>query len=377
MTSPETLELEAVDAALAGRYVAPEHAELAELALLLRDDRPEPEPAWATHLDRRVEAGFPSPPRARKTRVWLRKATPALAIAACLLPVVLAVTLIDGSEFGSDDEGAGSAIGIAAQEAPSSDESGGTEADSGSQSPFLLGPLRASAGDPGSDRRRDRDQRRSASLTLAAPRRDIDRVATRAGDVAADLGGFVQSSTISSQQGGVARAARPQRPARHGDPAAVAARPGARAVAPVRRHHGQRRVRARAPVGRARRAQEPAGPARERRRPSTRPRASARGWRSSRARSPPPAARCARSTTRPTSPTSRSRSCRGRAATTRAAPGRRATRSTTRCACSRSWPGSRCSLAAVLLPFALVWLLAWLGYRTVVRRRRERTLDMA
>ena len=33
--------------------------------------------------------------------------------------------------------------------------------------------------------------------------------------------------------------------------------------------------------------------------------------------------------------------------------------------------------AAVLLPFALVWLLAWLGYRTVVRRRRERTLDMA
>ena len=32
---------------------------------------------------------------------------------------------------------------------------------------------------------------------------------------------------------------------------------------------------------------------------------------------------------------------------------------------------------AVLLPFALVWLLAWLGRRTVVRRRRERALDMA
>ena len=80
MTSPETLELEAVDAALAGRYVAPEHAELAELALLLRDDKLEPEPAWATHLDRRVEAGFPARPR--KPRVWLRKAVPALAIAA-------------------------------------------------------------------------------------------------------------------------------------------------------------------------------------------------------------------------------------------------------------------------------------------------------
>ena len=67
MTSPETLELEAVDAALAGRYVAPEHAVLAELALLLRDDRSEPDAAWATHLDRRVEAGFPARPRERKT----------------------------------------------------------------------------------------------------------------------------------------------------------------------------------------------------------------------------------------------------------------------------------------------------------------------
>ena len=63
MTSPETLELEAVDAALAGRYVAPEHAELADLALLLRDERPQPAPAWATHLDRRVEAGFPAKPK--------------------------------------------------------------------------------------------------------------------------------------------------------------------------------------------------------------------------------------------------------------------------------------------------------------------------
>ncbi len=68
MTSPETLELEAVDAALAGRYVAPEHAELAELALLLRDDKPEPSDAWATRLDGRVEAGFPARPKQR--RVW-------------------------------------------------------------------------------------------------------------------------------------------------------------------------------------------------------------------------------------------------------------------------------------------------------------------
>ena len=32
---------------------------------------------------------------------------------------------------------------------------------------------------------------------------------------------------------------------------------------------------------------------------------------------------------------------------------------------------------AVLMPFALVWLLGWLARRAVVRRRRERALDMA
>ena len=86
MTSPETLELEAVDAALAGRYVAPEHAELAELALLLRDDRPEPTAAWATHLDRRVEAGFPARPRRRgRSGCGLRKAAPATRLAATVV----------------------------------------------------------------------------------------------------------------------------------------------------------------------------------------------------------------------------------------------------------------------------------------------------
>ena len=88
MTSPETLELEAVDAALAGRYVAPEHAELTELALLLREDKPEPSAAWATHLDRRVEAGFPARPRRRFVR--LRRAVP-VSYTHLTLPTILRV----------------------------------------------------------------------------------------------------------------------------------------------------------------------------------------------------------------------------------------------------------------------------------------------
>src|SRR4051812_50077355 len=78
MTSPETLELEAIDAALAGRYVAPEHADLAELALLLRDDRPEPTIAWAAHLDRRVSARFPARPRKRRVSFLYTQAAPPL-----------------------------------------------------------------------------------------------------------------------------------------------------------------------------------------------------------------------------------------------------------------------------------------------------------
>jgi hypothetical protein len=201
MTSPETLELEAVDAALAGRYVAPEHAELAELVLLLRDDRPEPTAAWATHLDRRVEAGFPAPPRRRF--VWLRKAVPAIAVAALVLPMVAAGLLIEPS--GDDEGGGGGGEGASGQSLESS---------GGGASAHRRGPLRASGdtravapstsagGDPGSDRRPNRAQQRSASLTLAAPGREIDAVASQVSQVTAELGGFVASSSISSSRGG-------------------------------------------------------------------------------------------------------------------------------------------------------------------------------
>lgn len=198
MTSPETLELEAVDAALAGRYVAPEHAELAELALLLRDDRPEPEPAWATHLDRRVEARFPSRPRERKLRVWLRNVSPALGVAACVLLVIGVATMSPGGDDSEESGAGGGDAGVTAQEAPPSDAGGGAEADS----PFLRDSATRSSGDANSDRRRIRAQQRSASLTLAAPRREIDSVATRVGEVASSLGGFVQSSSVSSNEGG-------------------------------------------------------------------------------------------------------------------------------------------------------------------------------
>ena len=68
MSTPDTLtrELDALDDALAGRAVDPDLADLAELAVALRDDRPAPDPAFTRTLDTRVERGFPRAAGARK-----------------------------------------------------------------------------------------------------------------------------------------------------------------------------------------------------------------------------------------------------------------------------------------------------------------------
>ena len=57
-------ELEAIDATLAGEPVAPRHAEVAELALLLVATRPEPQAEFVSSLDARVQ----QPVRAGSTR---------------------------------------------------------------------------------------------------------------------------------------------------------------------------------------------------------------------------------------------------------------------------------------------------------------------
>ncbi len=194
MTAPEAAELEAVDAALAGRAVHPDHAELAELALLLRDERPEPAPAWAARLDRRVEARFPAPPRKRRDWTWFRNVAPAIALLLIILPIGLIAAL---GPSGSDDSGGGDA-GISASGGAGSGEesSGGSMAAPDASTDSGGGALRSA------DARRQRAVERSAELTLSAPRRSLDRVASRVPDVAADLGGYVARSSVSSEGGG-------------------------------------------------------------------------------------------------------------------------------------------------------------------------------
>ena len=53
-------ELEALEAAIRGEPVAPEHAALAELALALREERPQPSADFARALDDCASSGFRS-----------------------------------------------------------------------------------------------------------------------------------------------------------------------------------------------------------------------------------------------------------------------------------------------------------------------------
>ena len=65
-----------------------------------------------------------------------------------------------------------------------------------------VAPPTRPGGDPSSDPRPIREEQQSATLTLAAPRREIDSVASQVAQVTAELGGFVKSSSISSSRGG-------------------------------------------------------------------------------------------------------------------------------------------------------------------------------
>ena len=61
LTPEAERELTALDDALAGRPVPPDLADLGELAVALRADRPEPSLAFGHQLDARVQRGFRSP----------------------------------------------------------------------------------------------------------------------------------------------------------------------------------------------------------------------------------------------------------------------------------------------------------------------------
>lgn len=97
MTKPEEFDpevvamLDAIDATLAGEAVDPRHADVAELALLLADERPRVDRAFATRLDERVQRRFEAAPRTSRRRFGWSVWAPSAAVAVSLLVAVVIV----------------------------------------------------------------------------------------------------------------------------------------------------------------------------------------------------------------------------------------------------------------------------------------------
>jgi Domain of unknown function (DUF4349) len=215
MSTPETLtrELAALDDALAGRPVDPDLAGLAELAILVRDERPAPDPAFAHSLDERARRGFPRAPKRRRAFAWPKFTLPALGLAASVLLVVVIATSVPSGSGGGDESGS-SGAGGARTAAPNTDEAapadsgagGGASAqDKAAAAPSTSTPALSAPSAP------HRYVERSAQITLATTPGKIDGAAAKVIAVADDLGGYVASSQISSGEGGTFELRVPER----------------------------------------------------------------------------------------------------------------------------------------------------------------------
>jgi hypothetical protein len=201
-------------------------AQWGDLAVLLREDRPEPDPAFANRMDKLVERGFQGwrPPLPMEKKPWWRPlmSTPAIGVAAAAMLVALVIALPNnpndsggGASSGGSAGGGGSSAETAS--APNaSDSAGGESAGSATAaerlsggdasvqsavSPSTVAPP-PGQGSPSSDRARNRKVERSASITLATRPRDIDKVSKAIQAETKAARGFVVSASVSASRSG-------------------------------------------------------------------------------------------------------------------------------------------------------------------------------
>ena len=201
--SPEVRrELEALDAALAGRPVRPPDDELAALAVALRSERPEPRPEFALDLDLRARDGFPAPepiqatPAPRRATAFRRRWALALGTTASLFIVVTAV-LVSGLPGGGGRDDSTSIPTELEDQLPAPAQREAAPAPAGTAAPAMSLPAPPDA----APRVRNRRVERGASITLAPPRDRIEDVADDALRVTDRHGGFVLSSNVTAGEG--------------------------------------------------------------------------------------------------------------------------------------------------------------------------------
>jgi Domain of unknown function (DUF4349) len=196
-------DLAAIDAALAGEQVADEQLELAALALAVRAERAVPDEGSAASLDSKVEAALRRPSGRQRIRVpmpSLGRAPLALGTAACAF--ILAIAVLSGVLGGEGDESSGPTERPGVTAAPWKDatrgaRSGDSGASAGAPEAALAVPFSKGA-DVAAPRAGERKVERSAQLSLAPERREVDEVADGVIRTTDRLGGFVVSSSVSS-----------------------------------------------------------------------------------------------------------------------------------------------------------------------------------
>ena len=196
MTAPDETtierELAAIDEALAGgRPVAggPVERELQELALALRDDRPDPDAEFAEILSARVRDGFPRERRWRPRVPAMRPRVMWAAGVAASLAVAIVVAVNLQQEPTPQDA---VAPAVKPEEMPLREVRPTTDGGGGVTS------LPAPPDEDFEPRGRQRAIERSAQLTLAAPGDELDDVADRIIAVTDRHRGFVLRSSVTS-----------------------------------------------------------------------------------------------------------------------------------------------------------------------------------
>ena len=222
--------LDAIDATLAGEPVDPRHAELAELALLLADERPRPRPAFSSNLDARVARRFVaapsrvagSAPAADARSRWPGWLAPRLIggalAAACGLALVVVVlgNLPSGSSsFSSSASSSSTPSGVAApsssaggnlssSSAASSAASGSAKRAPAAGSTQSIAPATASIASGGRALTLPPNNRKvvqSAQLDLTTTPSRIEQVAQEVFNVVGEANGIVDHSAVT-QTGG-------------------------------------------------------------------------------------------------------------------------------------------------------------------------------
>lgn len=209
MTKPEDSqvmerELAVVERALeSGSSDAPDPGdrELAQMALDLAAQSPDPPPALRRELRGRVDAGFPRKHRLPSARLpGVPKLTRARLVPAFGVAASLVVAVVVAVSLSRED----SATVESSSKAGRPGASGGEVQDSLRRAPredFSRAASPPPARDQSAPDQGQRRVERSAQLTLAAPDDDMDKLGDDVTGVADRYGGFVLSSSLSTGQG--------------------------------------------------------------------------------------------------------------------------------------------------------------------------------